>query len=73
MSTLYKVLYREKGSDADSWGVLADTYDAASTSAAARAAAANIEQPGEYAAVPARSWDPISVEIETKTHVKVVK
>ena len=71
MSTLYKVLYRAKSGD--DWQVSPETFDAASAASAARAAAAKVQQAGEYVAVPARSWDPITVEIETKTHVKVVK
>jgi hypothetical protein len=80
--TTYVLLHRvaQDALDADaktaasaSWAPLPKTYEAASNTAAVRAAAADVQQPGEYVAIPARSFDPVTIEIETNPRVKVVK
>jgi hypothetical protein len=69
--TTYKVLYLEP--DAAKYELLPKTFDASSAPSAAKAAALDSEQPGQYVAIPARSWDPLNIEIETNPRVKVVK
>jgi len=69
--TSYVVLRR--GEDEDAWTPLSKEYSASSAASAAKAAALAVEIPGEYVAVPARSWDPIKLEIVTNPRVKVVK
>lgn len=55
------------------WELLATTYDAASNTAAIRAAAAATEKPGTYVAIPTRSFEQVSIEIDLNPRVKVVK
>lgn len=78
--TTYKIFFRAPANtsnavsgDANAWTLLTKTYDAGSGDAAAKAAALDHNKPGQYAAIPARSWDPVKLEIETNPRVKVVK
>lgn len=69
--TSYVILHKLKADD--DYGVLAKRYDAASGNSAVRAAAADVQQGGQYVAIPARSFEIVTIEIETNPRVKVVK
>ena len=76
--TKYAILYRAKDADAADWRRLPGTIEAASGSSASRAAAQKLHAEtgsadGDFVAIPERSWDPITIEIETNPRVKVVK
>ena len=71
MATEYTVLHKLAAED--DYGVLPKTYEGSSSTAAVRAAAADVQQAGTYVAIPTRSFDPVNIEIETNPRVKVVK
>lgn len=53
--------------------VLPKQYEAASSTSAVRAAGIDIEEGGQYVAIPVRSFEIVTIEIETNPRVKVVK
>jgi hypothetical protein len=69
--TTYVILFKE--ANEDDYGVLKDRVDAASTSAAVRVAAGNVQRSGMYVAIPARSFDPVNIAIDTTPRVQVVR
>jgi hypothetical protein len=71
MMTRYVLLFKDGTSD--DYGVLAKRYEAASNVSAIRAAAADVQKPGTYVAIPERSFETIVIEIDTDPRVKVVK
>ena len=76
--TTYTILHKPdqptNGSSGQSgWQKLPKEYEAASNTAAVRAAAAETQKPGAYVAIPSRSFEVIRIEIETNPRVKVVK
>ena len=68
MATLYVVLFNDDG-DKLMW----QNLGAFEGTTAARQAALKHGKDGSYVAVPARSWDPVALAIETNPRVKVVK
>ena len=70
-TTKYVVLY--KATTEDKYERLPQDVEAAGAVAAVRAAAADTQEGGIYVAIPERSFDPITIEIETNPRVKVVK
>lgn len=78
--TSYTVLYKPMTSGQNSasgapqgWQALPKPYEAASNLAAVRAAAADTQKAGFYAAIPVRSFEIVTIEIETNPRVKIVK
>lgn len=78
--TTYTVLYKPEqvsnnvsGASPMRWERLPKEYEAASNTAAVRAAAVETNKGGYYAAIPVRSFEVIRIEIETNPRVKVVK
>jgi hypothetical protein len=68
--TTYTLLFKEP--DEELFDVLPKAYEAGSSDSAVRAAAADMQKAGTYVAIPARSFDPVRIEIETNPRVKVV-
>ena len=66
--TIYAILWE----DEHGWNRLMN-IEASSPGAAIGKYVADIGKGGTYVAIPARSWKPITVEVETVTRAKVVK
>lgn len=65
MATEYVILKLD-GNDESLWSRWEGTVKATSARAAVSAAAKDDLQPsGEYVAIPARSWQPVTVKVET--------
>lgn len=64
-TTEYVVLKKAGGSS--TWAEF-KRVEAASARAAVHAV---VKDPGEYLAVPSRSWNPMTVKVETKTELKI--
>jgi hypothetical protein len=74
--TTYIVLRLQAGvgEQETSWGVVSKVENVKSANAALRAAVntADTKNPsGTYVAVPARSWKPVTVSIETQTVIRL--
>lgn len=67
--TQYVVLYNDKTDDEDVWQFLGH-FDGPN---AAKQAALKHGHEGHYVQLPARSWAPVRLQVETNPRVKVVK
>jgi hypothetical protein len=66
-STVYLVLSKDADKD---WWIVVSTYTAASSKAAIAAAVKDKDaKAGTFVAVPARSWQPLTLKVETATKV----
>lgn len=69
MATEYVVLGLIEHEDGDGWFEHARVEER-SAQAAVRSALDGIQEDGTYVAVPARSWKPVTVKVETKTALR---